>query len=251
MTMSPSSRGPTAAPSSSTPNDNTSVGVSTPRWSRLRSRIRSASTNSTATCPSSMPALDSASAHSSSVSTAVGPPLGTDSIPRTSISSTSAVDLRPLARTQLGSRSLRGVVVCRDDPPHELVAHDVLIAEAHEVDPFHVLEDLRHHHQARIVLARQIDLRDVAGHDHLRVEAEPRQEHLHLLRARVLGLVEDDEAVVEGPAAHVGERGDLDHAPVEVLRDPLGLEHVVQRIEQRPQIRVDLGHEIAGQEPEP
>ena len=34
-------------------------------------------------------------------------------------------------------------------------------------------------------------------------------------------------------------------------RDLLGLEHVVQRVEQRPQVRVDLGHQVAGQEAEP
>ena len=101
------------------------------------------------------------------------------------------------------------------------------------------------------MLARQVDLRDVAGDDHLRVEAEPGEEHLHLLGARVLRLVEDDEAVVQRAAAHEGQRRDLDHAALEVLRDPLGLEHVVERVEQRAQVRVDLRHQVAGQEAEP
>ena len=55
-------------------------------------------------------------------------------------------------------------------------------------------EDVLHLDQAGRLLARQVDLRDVAGDDDLRAEAEPRQEHLHLLGARVLRLVEDDEA---------------------------------------------------------
>ena len=62
------------------------------------------------------------------------------------------------------------------------------------------------------LLARQVDLGDVAGDDHLRAEAEPGQEHLHLLGRRVLRLVEDDERVVERAAAHEGERRDLDRA---------------------------------------
>ena len=61
----------------------------------------------------------------------------------------------------------------------------------------------------------QIDLRDVAGDHRLRAEAETRQEHLHLLGGRVLRLVEDDERVVQRPAAHERDRRDLDRAALE------------------------------------
>ena len=98
---------------------------------------------------------------------------------------------------------------------------------------------------------RQVDLGDVAGDDHARVEAEPGEEHLHLLGAGVLRLVEDHEGVVEGAAAHEGERRDLDHAALEVAVDPVGVEHVVERVEERPQVGVDLGLDVAGQEAEP
>ena len=60
--------------------------------------------------------------------------------------------------------------------------------------------------------AGQVDLGDVAGHDDLGAEAEPGQEHLHLLGRGVLRLVQDDERVVERPAAHVRQRRDLDRA---------------------------------------
>src|SRR5439155_19055548 len=86
-----------------------------------------------------------------------------------------------------------------DDPLDELVPDDVLVPELHEPDPFDVREDLAHLDQPRRLLAREVDLRDVAGHDHLRAEPEPSQEHLHLLGRRVLRLVEDDERVVERP----------------------------------------------------
>ena len=84
----------------------------------------------------------------------------------------------------------------------------------------------------------------------LRTEAEPGEHHLHLLGARVLRLVEDDEAVVEGAAAHVRERRDLDGAALEQRCGLLGVHHVVERVVERAQVRIDLLGERAGQEAE-
>ena len=89
---------------------------------------------------------------------------------------------------------------------------DVLVRELDEADPVDRAEDVAHLDQAERLVARQVDLRDVAGDDNLRAEAEPRQEHLHLLGRGVLRLVENDERVVEGAAAHERERRDLDRA---------------------------------------
>ena len=101
------------------------------------------------------------------------------------------------------------------------------------------------------LLARKVDLGHVAGDDDLRAEPEPRQEHLHLLGRRVLRLVEDDERVVQRPAAHERERRDLDRPAVHVRVQPIGVHHVVERVEQRPHVRVDLREHVARQEPEP
>ena len=49
-----------------------------------------------------------------------------------------------------------------DDPAHELVPHHVLLAEADELDPLDAVEDLRDDHQARVLVAREVDLGDVA-----------------------------------------------------------------------------------------
>ena len=68
---------------------------------------------------------------------------------------------------------------------------------------------------------------------------------------RVLRLVEDDEAVVERAAAHERERRDLDRPPLHVRVQPLGVEHVVERVEERAQVRVDLRQHVARQEAEP
>ena len=97
----------------------------------------------------------------------------------------------------------------------------------------------------------QVDLAGVAGDDDPRAEAEAGEEHLHLLGRGVLRLVEDDEGVVERPAAQERQRGDLDGAGGEQLGDRLGVDHVVQRVVERAQVGVDLLAERAGQEPEP
>src|SRR5690606_14286285 len=97
----------------------------------------------------------------------------------------------------------------------------------------------------------EVDLGDVTGHDDLGTEAEPGEEHLHLLGRRVLRLVEDYKCVVKCTTAHVGQRGDLDRA---VRHQPGGrvrIHHDVQRVVHRPQVEDDLLEECAGQETEP
>ena len=105
--------------------------------------------------------------------------------------SSSTVDAAPVLDLDLDHHlrrcgaGLLGVLLVRlDDPLHELVPDDVLVAEAHEADAVDDAEDVLHLDQAGRLLARQVDLRDVAGDDDLRAEAEPRQEHLHLLGRR-------------------------------------------------------------------
>src|SRR6185437_8217187 len=88
-------------------------------------------------------------------------------------------------------------VVGGDDPLDEFVTDDVLAAELDEGDVFDLVEDVPDDHQAGALIGRQVDLGDVAGHRHPRVEAEAGEEHLHLLGRGVLGLVEDHEGVVQ------------------------------------------------------
>src|SRR5215212_5912997 len=193
ITTSPSSRGPAERPPSSTGKDSTSVGASMPRCSRFSSWMRAGATNSIARWPSSTPAASSAAraGRRSSSGTSMR-----------SISIRAAGGPLALLTPGLGlserRRLLLGVlVVCGDDPLHQLVADHVLAAEADELDALHLLEDLADHDEPGALVARQVDLRDVARHDHLRVEPEPSEEHLDLLRARVLRLVEDDEGVIQ------------------------------------------------------
>src|SRR4051794_18905004 len=127
-------------------NDRTSVGPALARCSALRSAMRSASTNSTATWPSAMPAVPSASAASSRTRSS-----GRAS-PMTSTSSTAP---------DAGRRALGMVGIRLDDALHDLVAHDVLVAEVRDADALDPAQDLPHLDQSRALLARQVDLRDV------------------------------------------------------------------------------------------
>ena len=52
-------------------------------------------------------------------------------------------------------------------------------------------------------------------------------------------------------AAHECQRRHLDHAALEMLVYALGLEHVVERVEERPQVGIDLGGDVTGEEAEP
>ena len=105
--------------------------------------------------------------------------------------------------------------------------------------------------QARAGARRQIDLGRVAGHDHARALAEPGQKHLHLHRGRVLRLVEDDEGARQGAPAHERDRRHLDLAGAEAAGELVGRQHVVERVEDRAQIRVDLVAQIARQKAQP
>ncbi len=133
----------------------------------------------------------------------------------------------------------------------QLVANDVFFGEVGKCDAFEVGEDLFGFFQAAFLTAGQVDLGRVAGHDGLRAKADSRQEHFHLLAGGVLRFVEDDERVGERSAAHKGKRGDLDYAFLEHFRDLFRIDQIKQRVIKRPQIRVDLLLQVAGQKAEP
>ena len=99
-------------------------------------------------------------------------------------------------------------------------------------------------------LRGKIDLGQIAGDHHFGVKTLAREHHLHLFGGGVLGFVEDDEAVVEGAAAHEGERRDFDGKALDELLYFLGFEHVVERVVERAEIGVNLFLQRAGKEAE-
>ena len=105
--------------------------------------------------------------------------------------------------------------------------------------------------EPRVDPARQIGLIGVAADHHPTAHPEPGQKHLHLRGGGVLGFVEDDERVAKGAPAHERDRRDLDFARCDPPLDLLGREHVIERVVDRPQIRIDLFLHVAGKEAEP
>ena len=100
-----------------------------------------------------------------------------------------------------GCARARGVTVVValvgvDDGAHEFVAHDVGAGQATEFDVVDVAEDVFDDGEAGGLAAGQVDLGGVAGDDDLGAKTQAGEEHFHLADRCVLGLVEDDEAVV-------------------------------------------------------
>src|SRR5690606_8774570 len=110
------------------------------------------------------------------------------------------------------ARLLAGLpgVVGLHHPLHQRMADHVALREGAEADALHVGQDLARMDEAGLAALWQVDLRHVARDHRLGAEAEAGEKHLHLLGRGVLRLVEDDEGVVERPAAHEGERRHFD-----------------------------------------
>src|SRR6476661_8094205 len=138
-----------------------------------------------------------------------------------------------------------------DDVSDQPVTDHIGAGQLREVHVFHTVEDVLDDPQPGHLTDRQVDLRNVPGDHDLGTETQPGEEHLHLLRSGVLRLVEDDEGIIEGATAHVGQRGDLDSPGGHQLGDRLRVEHVVQSVVQRAQVRIDLLVQGAGQKAQP
>ena len=90
------------------------------------------------------------------------------------------------------------------------MAHHVLGRETRDLDAAHAVKNADRMLQAARNALRKVDLRHVARDHSLGTKADASEKHLHLLGRRVLGLVKDDERIVECAASHVGERRHLD-----------------------------------------
>jgi hypothetical protein len=82
----------------------------------------------------------------------------------------------------------------------------------------------------------------------LELRPQAGEEHLHLRARGVLRLVQDHEGVLQRAPAHVRQRGDLDGAALHRPAQPVGRDHVLQRVVQRAQVRIDLLLQVARQE---
>ena len=93
----------------------------------------------------------------------------------------------------------------------------------------------------------QVALAQVAGNHELGVKTQARQEHLHLLGRGILRLVEHHEGITQRAAAHVGKRGDLDHATLHKLIGALAIHHVKKGVVERTHVGIYLFLKGTGQ----
>ena len=137
------------------------------------------------------------------------------------------------------------------DPSFRDDARKLMTDEAGQ--PLESLDAVQYLHgvgESGVCAAGQVDLGGIAGNYRGGAEADTGEKHLHLFPRGVLGFIENDERVVQGPAAHESEGRHLDDIAFDVLVDGLEPEHLVQGVVQRPQVGVDFLAEIAGQEPQ-
>src|SRR5271157_3330238 len=75
-----------------------------------------------------------------------------------------------------------------------------------ELDISYFLKDHFRLYEAGYLVVREIYLGYITCNDGFRSESQPRQEHLHLFRSRVLRLIENDKRVIQGPPPHECQR---------------------------------------------
>src|SRR5260370_16247232 len=108
------------------------------------------------------------------------------------------------------------------------MAYDVALVEVYKGNAVHTFEHVHDLKQAAAPGVGQINLRDVAGDDALGVESHAGDKHLHLLRSRVLRLIEDDERIVERTAAHQGNGPNLNHVLFQIAANHFGSQHILE-----------------------
>src|SRR5713226_9205486 len=234
--------------SSSIGNASTSVGPGSPSQRSCRSAMAGLSTRSTESSTSGCTRIPSstwrATAARPASSTAVPDSLAISMLTRPRSPGPGARAAGPAPGQPL--RACRVVLACVvslvgvHDVGHQLVPDDIVTSQPGEINIVDAVQYVLDQAQAAQLTGRQVDLRDVSGDDDPGAKAEPGQEHLHLLGRSVLRLVENDERVVQRAAPHVSERGNLNRPGRGQPRDRVGVEHVVQGIIERPEVRVDL-----------
>ena len=132
-----------------------------------------------------------------------------------------------------------------NDGLDEFVADDIAFVKVGEFDAIGGGEGGEGFDEARAFIGREIDLGGVSGDHGFGFGTEASEEHEHLFGGGILGFVEDDESVVEGTTAHVGEWGDFDEAPFDIALELIGFEHILEGVVEGAKIRHDLFIEIA------
>ena len=121
-------------------------------------------------------------------------------------------------------------VICLDDPSNQLVTDNIGPSQMDKADVCDVRQNLLDVGEPA-TLDGKVSLGGITGDNKLRIKAQARQEHLHLLGRGVLGLVKQNEGVVQGAPPHIRKRRDLDGAALDVFVGSLHIGKIEQRIE--------------------
>ena len=92
---------------------------------------------------------------------------------------------------------------------------------------------------------RQVDLSNITGEHHTGILAKTSQRHLQRGKRCVLALIDDDPCTVQGTAAHICQRRNLDDAPLSQFLRPVRAQKVMECVIQRTQIRIHLLRQIS------
>src|SRR5579884_2109885 len=95
-------------------------------------------------------------------------------------------------------------LIRREDFLHEWMAHYIASGKFHDGNAFDAFEHPMGFEQAGMFVRRQINLRLIARDDGLGTVAQACEKHQHLLGSGILGLVQNDEGIVQRAPAHVG-----------------------------------------------
>src|SRR5882757_6343498 len=220
-TMSPSIDGPGSGASGRPPGSSSSIGKlitsvgpgrSIHRMCRSAiAAVSSSSIDSSAAGLTSILAMTNRATLTSSASATSTPDsLDTSMVIRHSSSATTHAR-RPPGRPVQPQAGLLVFGVGVDDLGNEPMAHHIHTGQLGEMDVVDVVQDVDRRPQAGPGAARQVDLGDVPGDDHLGPEPQPGEEHFHLLGGRVLRLVENDERIIKRSTPHVPEWRNLNY----------------------------------------
>ncbi len=135
-----------------------------------------------------------------------------------------------------------------DDSRHQAVSHDILLVQANHSDSFYIFQNAKGFNETTLFWTWKVNLGHVARYNHFGVHAHAGEEHLDLGGRCVLGFVEDDNSIVEGATTHECQGRDLDDVLFHHLIELLPGYHVLKRIVERLQVRVNLVFHVTRKE---
>src|SRR5205814_6824318 len=138
-----------------------------------------------------------------------------------------------------------------NDLLHQVVPHHVLLAKLYHADSVDLPAHFQRLNQAGLLSLRQVDLCNVAGDHRFGVEAQPRQEHFHLLARGVLRFVQNHKRIIQRPSTHERQRRDFYNSLFKKAFQFVRVQHVVQGVVKWPHVRIDFLLQRARQKSQP